>query len=1468
ADSKAIVVNGDGAQVNNQGNTTVTDGATGTQITGNDATVTIKGDGITPTTIDVSDAGKGVVIAGNNANLVIDNASATADGAGSVLVDITGDDAKASLTGDIHVTNGATGIDIEGARAKVETTANIFVQDLNSVGINMTGDNATFTNTGDLNVSLNGIGANINGDNSDVVLDGNINIKGVADADGVLQMGKGIVVNGNNSSIDLKGNMSLSNDPVAPGVIAPLILDQMSGLEVHGAGNTINIEGSLSVSQTGGQSFVATNTVGADYTGVDVVGDGNTVNVQGGVNVHADSGGLDTWSVPPVNGIAVNGASTVNVTGESSVSNAQNYYWMAQFANVVGGGTLNLDKNSVLTLDFDTTDRGTWTGVLQGDGSGFIAASGTGSTINNAGVIDGTEIDAGSIMDVTLGASAFNTGTIRDLNIKNNGKVSPMMSQGGGSVTNNGDLELRSKISNPPARMGYNNNYSVNTYGDTGYAMAASTGGTATNNGTIKLEGGALYGMSAVDSNVLNTGTINLDGFIPVTDEANNVISRTAFNTPDSTAFLRGAGMIAGTAWSNATNTGNINVNNSGFGMVAINGGQLTNQGTITLTADADTVNDGTKAQLVGMGVMSGGTAINDTSGTIVINTNVGKAFYNDGTGMIINRGQIVVGEGVDPAVNNSDTVASLGYGNGSVIATAGNTTTLTSGGAVVDGAASNDGTVSGGPVTVSNTGTLTNDAAGVITSNIIVNTSGSVANQGTISGRTTVKTGGKLTNSGTMNSGVSVSGTGSMRNTGTLALRSTALNGGIIELTDSGSVVNEAGGTLILDNQNNAVHINQDGTLSNKGTMSVSASSNYSAVNIWGGTGDFINSGTVQDTSGYTGSLVTSQGDASAAGSYIWNKAEGVINFSGSNSGRPAINLTGSNFYGINDGTMNISGNNAIGMNGSKNAQLVNNGTINLGTAGNANNESGLIAMQLDGGATNDAIMENDGIINIHTNDSYAFSKLGANGRVVNTGAINIDSNVTGSGIVKQAGVTPDTTKAASYTLPVDPAAAVSQQPLRNSVSRYTVGTSANGTAGQMVVSHADLTDVQVDTGFTAGTADKTASFDNVFQGTDIQGAENIKSDTVMWNAQGQTDASGNVDVSMTKNDYRDVADSSVSSVAGALEAGYTNNALFNSLNLKSAAQVTNAMKQLSGSKATNAFNEAKVLSNRFTMLEDNAVVSASGLGFNVVAKGDQRSELGNDAQYDMLALSQKLSLTDHQTLKLQYGIARLDGSGDVKEAGDNGLTGGYSQFFGLEHAMDLGNNMSWENALRYDNHQLESSRTIQYGSVNEVANANNSQQYMEMKSQFSKGYELSDTLKFKPSVGAKVRRTRDGSVNETGANDYNLKMDAGSETAVDAIVGMELTYAGKNGWAASASVEGGPNLAYSKSARTASLQGAAGQHFNVDDDQKGGGVNSLTQVGVSYTSDNKSLGMDAYNWQEDGANDKGMRVNFKLNF
>ncbi|MNF15882.1 hypothetical protein D3C80_2186670 [compost metagenome] len=52
------------------------------------------------------------------------------------------------------------------------------------------------------------------------------------------------------------------------------------------------------------------------------------------------------------------------------------------------------------------------------------------------------------------------------------------------------------------------------------------------------------------------------------------------------------------------------------------------------------------------------------------------------------------------------------------------------------------------------------------------------------------------------------------------------------------------------------------------------------------------------------------------------------------------------------------------------------------------------------------------------------------------------------------------------------------------------------------------------------------------------------------------------------------------------------------------------------------------------------------------------------------------------------------------------------------------------------------------------------------------------------------------------------------------------------------------------------------------MNDDQQGGGINGLAQVGVSYNSENTSLGIDAYNWQEDGASDKGLNVNFKMRF
>ncbi|MCV5179617.1 hypothetical protein OFC21_29765, partial [Escherichia coli] len=88
-----------------------------------------------------------------------------------------------------------------------------------------------------------------------------------------------------------------------------------------------------------------------------------------------------------------------------------------------------------------------------------------------------------------------------------------------------------------------------------------------------------------------------------------------------------------------------------------------------------------------------------------------------------------------------------------------------------------------------------------------------------------------------------------------------------------------------------------------------------------------------------------------------------------------------------------------------------------------------------------------------------------------------------------------------------------------------YVVGTNVDGSAGKRKVNNASMNGVGINTGFAAGTADTTVSFDNVVEGSNLTDADAITSTSVVWTAKGSTDASGNVDVTMSKNAYTDVA-------------------------------------------------------------------------------------------------------------------------------------------------------------------------------------------------------------------------------------------------------------------------------------------------------------------------------------------------------
>ncbi|EDP8670396.1 autotransporter adhesin BigA [Salmonella bongori] len=1493
--SAGIVISGENARLNNDGELYVSDGGTGTLIGGNDAVVdntghatvdgagsiglAIKGDNalvVSEGDQTISAGGTGMQIDGSDAHVTITGDIAV-DGAGSASTVINGDNADLMQAGDLLVTNGAQGIALDGENSSVRNTGNATVLNADSTGFTIAGKENTFNNKGNIAVSQNATGAKISGEDSTVTLGGDITVTAEKNSNGQFRGATGVDISGDNNTTTITGNVNINAHFAAGDKVNAS--DTLSGITVAGNNNNVTLDGTLSLDMTD-----RTSVESIDTFGLDVEGASNTVTITQGLQMkYSDVGNGSSL----VSGIKIDGASTVTLGGDS-VLDLTNIPGGSQIlADVRNGGLMILNDDSTLTINKQLS------GTYYINNYAILTAEGEGSVIENHGAIVNNGTTA--IMQASSGAHVENSGNITSYahTSDGSGHDAVISAAGKGSTAYNtadGNITLYSEH-HPESSNGYAK-FPLMWYENTYYALLASNYGEVHNEAgaTISLYGAGVYGVSASKGSALNAGDIYLDGFVPVLDDAGDITSKSYWSP--SKLYVTSAAMIAGSTDSNqgdatAINTGTITVNNAGFGMMALNGGTAINQGTITLTAD-EGVTKSAENQLVGMVALQGGTVLNDTSGVINIDVDYGKPFYTDGSSFVINYGTICIGGSCQDSAsyNPTDSNVAVALQDGDVITAAGET--LSNKDVVTDPMATetvhatNAGTVSGGKLLVNQYGDVTNESTGSI-STVDIAEGGIYTNNGTTA--TVSVDGGVFNNTGTVTglTGTTVAGS-VINNSGTMASveqwTSTMYNTGIVTTWKGASATavlnNNAGGVI------NTLKFTAAATVNNSGVIkSGSVDKGGTLNNLEGGVITLVDNGLWSGTLNNWGTI---NGDADIAttgsGHTLYNGATGVIN------GQITTAKNSGGSKAINDGTINIDKTGNVAMSAHGSAKMVNNGTINVGTEGTS--QTGMVGMQLESDAKSDGVIENNGTINIYASNSYAFSQLGSNGHIVNNGTVYIDDSVTGSGFIKQTGKTVegsgeggDGTEVhyVNYTAPTEPTvddgsavvntseAAASQG--SNDLSGYVVGTSANGSSGKLMVSNASMNGVEINTGFAASTADTTVTFDNVVEGSNLSDASAIQSTSVVWNAQGSQDSDGNVDVTMTKNAYADVAtDSSVSDVAQALDAGYTNNELYTSLNVGTTAELNNALKQVSGAQATTVFREARVLSNRFTMLADAAPQIKDGLAFNVVAKGDPRAELGNDTQYDMLALRQKVDFTENQNLTLEYGIARLDGDGSQK-AGDNGLTGGYSQFFGLKHSMAFDEGLAWNNSLRYDVHNLDSSRSVSYGDVSKVADSDARQQYMEFRSEGAKTFTLMDNaLKVTPYAGVKFRHTLEGGYKERSAGDFNLSMNSGSETAVDSIVGLKLDYMNDNGWSANATFEGGPNLSYSKSQRTASLQGAAGQSFSVDDGQKGGDVNSMATVGVKYSSSDASLQLDAYQWKEDDISDKGFMLSVKKTF
>ena len=1036
-----IDITGNGAIANTTGAITVADtDSVGIQVDGNDVTVSNDGDST------ITNGGTGTQVNGNDAQ-VNNTGNTTVDGKNSTGTEITGNNGTVNLDGSLIVTGGAYGVEIVGDSATLNNEGDISVADEGSIGVLINGEKATVSNTGDVNVSNNATGFDITTNEGNISLAGSMQVGDFStgmdlngnnnsvtlaakDLNVTGQKATGVNISGDANTVKITGNVVVDKDQTADNA-ADYFYDPSVGINVNGSDNNITLDGKLTVvadSELTTNSYTQFDGSQENITGLSIAGDGNTFRLNGGIQLVGEANKLTDGSTiaserkgsGKVPLVSVDGKSSVHLNGDSTIS-GDVLLGNTQIIDLRNGAMLDVGADATINMQVDTYERYAMSAdhlidassgsqlVNNGDinlrSIGFAAITGEDSFGSNTGnltlsqYLDGLFANGGYGYLATKGASVVNTGTITT-------KVAEQES-----------------VINLGASLGFNDLVFYNA-ANSMTGLSAKTHGYVLNEngGKIEMFGRGNVGMLAIDeSTAENAGQITLDAlWVDVNDTT--TLRDNIGNDARGYSVGMGVGTDAGSGpRKNATavnqQSGVITVYNAGIGMAAYGAGNtVINQGTINLEKNGNYDSSLGVNSLIGMAAYNSGTAINDQTGVININADNGQAFYSTGNGVILNYGTICVNTNclTGNDYNDTDSYTSILYTGGDVITAQSETQSLTKKATISDkkdGNVVNSGALSGADIAISS-GKLVNTSTGTINNAIIIN-GGALSNEGSVAKVT--QNAGTFNNTGSVNSRMTQTGGtfnnqqgGTVKNGSRLANSAIANNMGIWSLGDTSSGGNASmleinnnavfknSGDFILDNSKNAVHLNQSGTFYNTGKMLLSNSSHNGVLNFWGGNGRFINGGIADVTAK---SLAVSASDAGSSNAFFWNQSNGVVNFD-KDSG-VAVKFTHSNYVAQNDGTMNISGNNAIAMEGDKNARLVNNGTINLGTSGTT--DTGMIGMQLDSGTTADAVIENNGAINIYANNSFAFSMLGSVGHLVNNGTVTIADGVTGSGLIKQ---------------------------------------------------------------------------------------------------------------------------------------------------------------------------------------------------------------------------------------------------------------------------------------------------------------------------------------------------------------------------------------------------------------------------------------------------------------------------------
>jgi len=549
-----------------------------------------------------------------------------------------------------------------------------------------------------------------------------------------------------------------------------------------------------------------------------------------------------------------------------------------------------------------------------------------------------------------------------------------------------------------------------------GVATNATTG--YTNNGTVNITGGTPSSTTALSTSfgyVDNNSTINVDKGIG----AYGVNGSTLTNNANVNITLNGIGMAGFASASALKSYGTDAKISNGTLTTADKVLEITNNGTVTVAGDSSIGLYGNTNDLAGTGLLTTENGVITNNGKIVMTGDKAVGIVSEGAGNIINLGgtgssDITVGtngigvyaSGTQSKVNFTsntgveikDKGAGIYVANGSVINPNGHTFEIK-----YTGSANESGT----GILYDSTATNTTDVDIVNTSSDkgivgIYTTGGTLTNTGTIIDRSgksygIYSDGANVINSGTLTMGdkgkgvlstggdVTLTGTSVITVGGNEAIGVYTRGTGNLIKADTGSqmtignssygFINEGTGNTVISNatvsnvgDNTVFVFSKDaaGTVVNNSQLTSTGSKNYGLYSA----GTVINNANINYGSG-----VGNVGIYSINGGTASNSGGASITVGASSVGNPnpsdnyyAIGMA-AGYYGdtsspaytgniLNSGTINVTGENSIGMYGTESGTTVtNNGVINLSA-------SNTVGMYLDNGAygINNGIIQSSG--------------------------------------------------------------------------------------------------------------------------------------------------------------------------------------------------------------------------------------------------------------------------------------------------------------------------------------------------------------------------------------------------------------------------------------------------------------------------------------------------------------------------